>query len=975
MYKQLLYRENGGISPRRNAPMPAKNNNMFFGLGRAGWDCLQKIKNQLYLLGIAPKKGETVYPNARFFYVGWDNERPETDAGDVFFPIYTNDRVAFLKSEALLGDPSYAWLKSPGSEPKGQSIAIDHNVVRSRQEVRALLFRQAAELKVRLERFIFDAKKATPGANGYIHLYIDLGDLLAAGIFLDFCYLIRKIQQELTVEGIRVLGYFILPDASRVDFQWNGADRAARRAAAVASLKELDYCMNLFRHGERWEQTYGRMTVKHAGAPVDCAILLGDPFQDAAMAVADFAKLFLLAPHDISGDADAIMNQIFTLLNKAMVENGSDHKYLTLGTAVAQLSHSDIATFSTSLLFDRFADDRAVPAPEEVDAFLDSLQLKRLDDVIRQVRAGMHGPYFPEMDTALLYEQAQACNHHTQYPAQLYHRYMDHNARMESTLHGNKGALLEELDVSRALDHHADHSLINRLFARLADLSCDVEKGPFYATALLRDYVGRTLEGMIAENDRRIAMTETTLRLRDDAYAFALSDLKKSSILNRKSRAKQLIEVAYSRCMQECDIKVLQAVKEVLFTFKKQTEQLYGEYFAKMETVLRELQDTFKDNIQWLYNGLPMAPQNKLISLQDKSVTSWLEQQLQKTNVASVFYDWMRRLFATDGWPKCADRELVELVNDFFAAESNINVEGGLRIQYDLGKIEDLSPFILRDVIAPLHKQLQPQLLFCSDYRMNDDHSLLLGCYPYEEVSVTAAIHQFGLGLPMGTPFTPIAGVGSAGIGLIKLYCGIPLWAQRPMVAEETVSHTIGDYIYEASARDGRVMGMRDELIPFSCLPECRMRDCDREKAALLDLALSLGVLRREGDSLTDEFCLAEADEALILHRVDLIDRLIDQQLKDGMRLLLDEILPPSISERFAAGEAFSDEDLYGGYPVTAQRELSFIGSLRYSERVVKDRFYCLSKQYAWLEKNTRLAEQYVSALRRAVAFLSENKE
>ena len=99
---------------------------------------------------------------------------------------------------------------------------------------------------------------------------------MGSGCFLDVCYIVRKVLEDLSVGAATVFGYCFLPDVITTIPEVAADDHkiTANYRNGYAAMVELDYLMNLKANHGRFVQNYGSFTVNTEQPPVDMCHLI-----------------------------------------------------------------------------------------------------------------------------------------------------------------------------------------------------------------------------------------------------------------------------------------------------------------------------------------------------------------------------------------------------------------------------------------------------------------------------------------------------------------------------------------------------------------------------------------------------------------------------------------------------------------------------------------------------------------------------
>lgn len=1014
MYKKLLISSGGGIVPaNQTSEQSDSNTNIFIGLGGTGKSCLKTIKRDIYtrLQSDDPNSAIKTYKNARFLCIDSDDSGVFGDDNDggvdalspqEFYDIGCNDIKAFITNPALKNDPAYEWLKSPVTEEPGKSLNIDdtkNGACGIRQAGRALFFQHAATLLSTFTSMVTSAKQAMPGAKIKIHIFTGIGGGTGAGIFLDVCYLIRKMIDTQKWGEAQVFGYFFLPDVNISNPALNETAREMIKCTGYASMKELDYCMNFANNGDKWKQSYGGFSIETADKPVDYAVLITatdangviqpNPYRYAMNVVSTFVMDFLVK-QEAEFTIDSVISNFPVLIDHAEKYHGANHGYLVLGASCTYMPFADITTYLTSKLFGKFARiNETLPVDSHIDQFLKDLKLN-YDGILRELREKVPGVRMCVADPQTLYDQSQGCVTSSQYPAILDTMYKDDLGRLLNQLEANKAALCEKLDRSAVLNTGSARSLINRVFNALIAYATDFNKGPFYASAFLHTVKAKdmknAIEGMIAENDRRMQLSQGNQRLREDEYGAALNALKNSGKLGRKGKAQKMVEAFHACCNMDAEIMILKAFAEVLTTFKQQVDELYTDYFAKLESVIRELQGTFLAN-ENAFEGTEFAGSEfavKILSINDGELKKALDDEVEATKIEDFFHNFMECMAKNDDWLTQDENKIVSLVNRHFIAELEAHcqktTETYLSVKFNTSNPGELQKKIYQNIILPVSANAAPLFWQSVNYQLSKAPSISYCSVPDGAALIENAANEYKAGLPAGSQFQMIPGKDPGRISFLEVRCGIPFFGYQGLSSYKAARGHNGRFIYEGSKRDPRDWGKDYDIIPLSCLGDSEKNDRMQEKEAMLKKAKEYGVfVGRDNarDSVMD-FYILQLDAANIDGMIAALDQQIAAKNVEKIKTVLSSVLAPEMVQTiltkldrnepeatFFSGDF--DQTLKTSYTSVSERYVPFKSTAGYEELCADDIVFTYTGLYGTLEENTNLAAKRYQAIRNAI--------
>lgn len=1014
MYEKLLITAGGGIVPEtQTSEQSEKNTNIFIGLGGTGKSCLKTIKKDIYTKLQSDNPGESIrtYKNASFLCVDSDKNGVDDGVGALapqeFYYIGCQNVSAFITNPALTNDPAYEWLKSPITEKPGRAINIQDTKAGAcgvRQAGRALFFQHAVTLKNKIESMIIAAKTNMPDATVKVHIFTGIGGGTGAGTFLDVCYLIRKLIAEKAWGDVQVFGYFFLPDVNLSNPALDTAAKEMIQCTGYASMKELDYCMNFANNGDSWNQFYGGFSINTTEAPVDYAYLITatdsngkiqpNPYDYAMNVVSTFVMDFLVK-QETEFTIDSVLSNVPGLIEHCPGKNhGANYTYLVLGASCTYMPFADVTTYITSKIFTDFRKFEDInPSENDIVQFANTYGFE-YDKILRELRQRVPGVTMYDVDMQTLYDQALSCATAGQYPAILDKMYNDDMTRILGMLETNKKALVAELDriaVQNAGNNAGQAaSLVNRVYSVLIDYAKQYDKGPFYAAAFLHNVKTRDLtniiDGMIKESGERIRRAQNNLALRDKEYEIALNNLKNSGVLGRKGKGKALVAAFHSWCNQSVELTVLQTMSQVLTIFKNQVNDLYSNYFRKLETVIRELQSTFDANMN-AFAGDEFGKgefADKILSISDEKLKSTLETEVEEMDKADVFRKFVDCLAKHDEWLSLDADKIVAIVNRHFVSEleayTQKTIETYLSVKFETNDQQELQKKIYNSIVLPLAGKAAPLFWQSASYQLSNASSLAYCSVPTGAPLIYNALSLYNEGLPDGSKITLITGKDPGRINFLEMRCGVPFYGYQGLMNYANAQGHIGRFIYEGSERDARYWGQDYDIVPLSCLGDFEKTEEILAKQAAIKEAKEYGVFGHKiiGPEKKYEFFIKKLDEGKVKDLATKLKKQVENKNVDKIKEELTSILGEEVvanlmmkvSNAQSIDEIFIDdvaEQVKKSYVAVSDEYVPAVGSTGYELLCADDVVFSYKGYYGCMRENTALAKERYSAIKDAV--------
>ena len=387
-YKKLLYSAGGGIISDAQLDLQNGSATIAIGLGGTGKDAIKRLKKEVYRRIAPDNAGESVAQYSHIKYLSIDTDEADLwnkedfigiDKDIEFFSI-KGDTTIFTdpQNAAILEGKSYAkWLNC-----RNITLKSDQGAGGVRQIGRYFLIDKSAALKNKL-RQVFTAAVENRNSNDNtnavqtsapvnntknevnIHIMTGLGGGTGAGTFLDVCYIVREAVgtcAALNGKSVRICGYFFMPDVNLARIEQESV-RNYIMYNSFCVMKELDYCMNLPKNGDKWNQQYDGFRITTPQPPVDIAYLVSSQsvsgnvnangYEYAMGVVSDYVVQFI---------SDNAINMNTHIANYARAEadfpkpHGGNYKYVIIGASQSVVPMREVATYLASKLFEKMTE-------------------------------------------------------------------------------------------------------------------------------------------------------------------------------------------------------------------------------------------------------------------------------------------------------------------------------------------------------------------------------------------------------------------------------------------------------------------------------------------------------------------------------------------------------------------------------------------------------------------------------------------
>ena len=907
MYENLLLSAGGGIVDRVLQCAQDDFAVLAIGLGGTGIDCLRTLKKRVYERLQPGNPGDAVprYEHIKFLAVdsdakgmkkaqrdGFGELDLDTEFLDISYPNSLSTLFATSR-DGLAADPAYReWLQFDDlNKVMGTATSGAGGV---RQVGRYLLVRRASGFVSRVAGLVTQAMADPKGGRRmvYVHVFSGLGGGTGSGAFLDACYLVREALRRAGVPRNMLMGYLFLPDVNLANTAIPPNVREYIGHNGYAAMQELDYCMGFGRNGDAWRQAYpGLGEVRCEAQPVDLCHLVGgrtsqgallpDAYDHAISVVADYVTDILAKPEGIHGSLTIFLDKIGILnaMKRDRQDAGACYDYLVLGASCAVVPYGRIMTYLASGLFQRLGGlgmRGRVPTKEEVERFQEDVGLTH-DALLRELRRGVGvdpGHYNARPAGA----QKKSPN------------VEDHYMKLEAAARGALGRNLA--DLSRGVPGHVRTKLptdgraqavMAKVVNAVLDAMADPERGPWYASALVRSAKGTDLLaaawGIRAEAERRrdheAAQDEKGMPIWDDfARARGKFFMAPNIPLLLKGRCDAFVEA--TRVLTRCRIRrdSYEALENLAGSLAAQIKRLADELTDLFERVMEELIDTFDANWSYLKAFADGAGTYEQPIVTMGQIAPALDGVLKNCAVGKVTQGLLDALLGEGGraaWgPGGDDAPLARLVSDYFVMTfkdwSKRSLKEYLADRYNIhGNDQKLANKVQVNLLQTMGSRAN--VLFDTDGRYTLPPDVYFLCYvtvPQGSPEVVSAAKSFvaARGAGYGVRMTS----ATDRVSFLRLKFGVPLWGYAGLArCEAGYQPAPGRHLYEravyvegvsnpAEVEASRDWGKLPSPTPRSKMgqgtdPEVRRRA--DEAAGVLDDALREGVVVRGKGSYT----------------------------------------------------------------------------------------------------------------------------
>lgn len=728
-YTNLLLSHGGGIIPSTQRTAQIENTvNIYIGIGGTGIDAIRKIKTEVYAK-IEPDNVDEADPRYKHIrFLGIDS-----DEHSIGFREYAREVHCNIKS---LNETEFFSIANPHILPILLKTRSEFSWFRwedihlhpcssgaraIRQVGRLLLMDRSAQFVNRFQDIVNEATDDMSFPTINVHIFSGLSGGTGSGCFLDVCYLVRSVVEQ--IDNIKILGYFFLPDVNLSRFPM--ADTNAHRYLDMngyAAIQELDYCMQLQHNGGRFIQDYpGGMRVEWNQPPVDMCHLIGaantswtllaNAYQHAIDITATNIIHFLTCPHLLDARC---ANFNATVRQKDRTKRaGMNLSYCSLGAAEAYVPMREMFTYLASELFEKFSHfGNTVPSKADVDALVSSALAKDAQSI-----SDIYNSFWREMcngfnDSYSTYDDG-------------WQFVRDYGDRQMIASYTNQTAAklnIAEKNAKSMTSAGNQRSLVSRVESQLQNLIRNINYGPMFAYDLISAAKSNNLLNIIDELIQMntfewdLAFAQTTIRQED--YENAKSDFE-----NRRKRyffdndVKQFGDYEYYLMLLEqhkLNMHCHQKMDEVLREFRKQLVNMSESYYKKLSRVTETLANTFEDNRKYLEN-LPLHVTNTcsipLLNITD--IQDVLDRKIDGINISEVFAQMMTQFMDhEEEWIDENSAKITTFITGFFVTVFDFPGDQSITqlLRYKYGQVDDttLANYIYHDFLVHLEHLADP---------------------------------------------------------------------------------------------------------------------------------------------------------------------------------------------------------------------------------------------------------------------------
>ena len=640
MYEGLLLSTGGGIITDIKKSAYQGEPAIIIGLGGTGIDALKAVRKKVYenILPDDPAAAEPEYKHIKFLAVDTDCESFKGLAEEECMDIRVSNMAASMERAIWTERKEFNWLE------EDLGLLGGGRVFPARQVGRYCLFKNIDKITERIRELKTDVNAGSGDSEINVHIITGITGVTGGGTFIDMCYIIR----DLLGAKATLFGYFFMPD---VNLNKTGIDKNVAghiKSNGYASLKELDYTMNLGNEGKTFSQYYGGSTlysIQETSMPlVDVCHLISATEQNGTSITNGYMhSMHIVGEFILHGllrnegenvkDIDAL-GKFFGPVKHAVVlekRHGANLNYHILGASAAEIPTKEIGTYLAAKLYKKLEKGLVEKEPNDSDArrHADAMELRfssfkeKLGDGINDAYEGIgwdSNDFSIEdiLNTKIISNGAVVEDTYESTSISMRKIILGPARKWESDnkikLQKNFDKLTKDLGNLNAIGQGANAtSFISNVFKYLQnDIVMDFRYGAVYASKLTHNDWGFSLNDRLSGIIREAAeakehrISDMQLRVKDIINSVKFCREKCTGIFATKKKQQEGIE-RYKNSIRAYyqnvfDIEVYQKVIEMADILKNQIDKdgypnsLYPNYFKPLEKMLIELKATFEEN-------------------------------------------------------------------------------------------------------------------------------------------------------------------------------------------------------------------------------------------------------------------------------------------------------------------------------------------------------------------------------------------
>ena len=800
MYESLLLETGGGIISETQLSPQQGDACVMIGIGGTGIDAIRKLKKEIYQR-IEPDahtdNSVPQYRKIKFLAIDTDSKNLDADNYDASaispnekFSIHDPYLLSLLEQpEVLHQKENMEWISD------GLRLAGADGAGGVRQAGRYCLMKKSSALRARITQLIADAMAEAGRAEINIHIFAGLSGGTGSGCFLDVCYIVREIVKEMSA---RIFGYFFLPDVQLNRYGIRGIEAVENliKANGYAALKELDYLMSLPSSNETFEANYGGFVVKSNKAPVDlCHLISGtnsegvlilNSYDYALNVVADYVLSYL---SKVDADEDIDLKFVAPVPKVIKPKYGAERNYHILGASSAELPLTHIGAYLAGKTYEKLVPNLSRHSSNEMVLKFANRMGYTFEGMRNLLIDGVNFKPVYNMDMiddlGKLNETANDWNLAISAITIPIANCMQAANGKILTNANDQTQELQSYDYSKLTDIENPTFAIN-LFKQLILCCLSENGGPTMATELLHSEVSKDLtnimDGIITVANDKQHSYEANLELRVQDICTAAHSYNKARI-GRIRRIEGYLDARDAMLSCQIEIEVCKKVASMCDYFKAIIKDLYENYFSPMRTMISELDDTFKANIEWLNTPEKLINKDycwrifELSDIRDTLDETVLKQQ-QMDVEHSEFVNYLIAHF--NEWKSQDKYRTARCINEYMINHFNETlsqtVDTFLSMKFGQVPLENLVDEVQTSVLDKVRSKAAPLFWVALYYHMDDSNTFKQSTMSIPKVSTVIQLAADNIG--DATMFVRKCNIGDR-ITCLNLVSGVPLFAYQ----------------------------------------------------------------------------------------------------------------------------------------------------------------------------------------------------
>ena len=780
IYKNLSIAAGGGIIDHSQQAEQENCANIFIGLGGTGIDCLKAVKCEVYNK-LKPDDNNSYEPTYRHIkFLAIDSDRcsinDERFAGidylTEFFDIGCNVIPAILGVPKLMHQtPSLRWLSD-----RITILSANSGAGCVRQVGRLLMMRNVSNIAYKIQSLIQQAIVELHSVPIYIHILTGMGGGTGSGIFLDICYLIRHILEQLALAGRAcICGYFFLPD---VNFERIHNDSISLRANGYM------YSINVV------VDTILDKIIKHLWGPWG----------------------FAIPP---------------TPQSKKL--HGACYNYSVLGAATAYIPYKDINSYLAARIFEAY--ETLPRSCHDIDIFVSDNGFT-YKSLLNKLNMDVGAIPMYETDVRVLFDQVQGIDHTLvpQLLAPMLHKrpeILGNYARNRESLTQNTIVVLRDKLLAFCVDRSRGPIYSALLLRNYKQTDRDM-------VAIIQGYItenNKNESQARATLELREKELAKALREFQSSNRFNRNNRCKTYVSAVHAYLSQDIKVQLYVEMGE----FIKAFKPQVLSLRDEFFSPLIETIDNVAETFKANFDTLNENV-----GCDNEYAIKIVGIEDDSLKASLDDAVEQLDCISIVLQFVQHLIDNpEKWEsRSNDAQISTMVSEFFVNQLNAftskSIDSYLQTKFNAPTQAELVNDIYKYVMLELEKKAAP--MFWA--RKTIDHNNKMGycSVPNTSVAIQGAVNLLNQKEPK---IQPRSSIMPDRISMSICYCGVPLYMYYgSFVYKEDYERfkNPGLHIYEGTEQDQRDFRKLRSVIPLSLYTENELEHvegfiCDYKRA------------------------------------------------------------------------------------------------------------------------------------------------